>query len=143
MGVTFGCGLASVRERDIGGSYRCAPSERAINGSRDQSFSTAGSVPSSAMQYSISGPLQMSQSVGFIVGLPVLVSSIKFHLYGVRGIKCSVAYRAWWKSITNTIGSCLWTAMAPGHGRGNLGRKGSFRRLKSDSLKRGTGARLY
>lgn len=39
------------------GSYVCAPSESAMNGSKDQSFSATGSVPSSPMESSISGPL--------------------------------------------------------------------------------------
>lgn len=40
-----------------GRSYACAPSDKAMKGSKDQSFSVAGSVPSSPMQSSISGPL--------------------------------------------------------------------------------------
>lgn len=39
------------------GSYICAPSESAMNGNSDQSFSAAGSVPSGPMHSSISGPL--------------------------------------------------------------------------------------
>lgn len=39
------------------GSYACAPSDSAINGSRCQSFSATGSVPSSQKHNSISGPL--------------------------------------------------------------------------------------
>ena len=38
-------------------SYVCTPSDSAMNGSKDQSLSTAGLVPSSAIQSSISGPL--------------------------------------------------------------------------------------
>lgn len=39
------------------GSYICAPSDKAINGNKDQSFSAAGSLPSSPTHSSISGPL--------------------------------------------------------------------------------------
>ena len=48
----------SRREECWIGTYRCAPSERAINGKSDQSLSVAGLVPSSAIQSSTSGPLQ-------------------------------------------------------------------------------------
>lgn len=40
-------------------SYACAPSDKAIKGRRDQSFSLARSLPSlTPNQLSISGPLQ-------------------------------------------------------------------------------------
>lgn len=39
------------------GPYVCAPSDKAMKGSKDQSFCREGSVPSSAKQCSISGPL--------------------------------------------------------------------------------------
>jgi len=40
-------------------SYACAPSDKAMKGRRDQSFSVAGSLPSlTPNQLSISGPLQ-------------------------------------------------------------------------------------
>lgn len=58
-----GAGLGRKRCRSIRVSYRCAPSERAMNGSNDQSFSVAGSVPSSPMQCSISGPLYFTQAI--------------------------------------------------------------------------------
>ena len=58
-----GAGLGRKRCRSIRVSYRCAPSERAMNGSSDQSFSVAGSVPSSPMQCSISGPLCFTQAI--------------------------------------------------------------------------------
>ena len=38
-------------------SYACAPSDNAMNGSKDQSFSVAGLVPSFPKHNSISGPL--------------------------------------------------------------------------------------
>lgn len=38
-------------------THACAPSDNAMNGSNDQSFSTAGFDPSSAKHNSISGPL--------------------------------------------------------------------------------------
>lgn len=78
--------------------YRCAPSDRAMNGSNDQSFSIAGFVPSSAMQCSISGPL----------GDPVSL----VRLQGYCACHAQDTHRAWWKSITSTIGSCFCSAMA-------------------------------
>jgi hypothetical protein len=50
----------------------CAPSESAMNGSKDQSFSVAGSVPSSPKHNSISGPLVESnrQTLAGIRRLP-------------------------------------------------------------------------
>lgn len=68
-------------------SYKCAPSDRAMKGSKDQSFSTAGSVPSSAMQCSISGPLQAHVSVSYF-GVSVL-PPLRLHVYGGLGLGMS------------------------------------------------------
>lgn len=105
-----GGGTKSLSE--TGGSYRCAPSDRAMNGRRDQSFSVAGSFPSSAMQCSISGPLQGYVSVSQV---PLWIHlRLGFKDTSPGSFECLMAHRAWWKSITKTIGSCLcWTAMAP------------------------------
>lgn len=44
-------------------SYACAPSDKAINGNKDQSFSVVASVPSSPMHNSISGPLSKTRQL--------------------------------------------------------------------------------
>jgi hypothetical protein len=46
-----------MRKGQLRCPYKCAPSESAMNGNKDQSFSAAGSVPSGPMHSSISGPL--------------------------------------------------------------------------------------
>lgn len=56
-------------------SYRCAPSERAMNGSNDQSFSVAGFVPSSPIQCSISGPLKLTRADASVSLVQVHVGS--------------------------------------------------------------------
>jgi hypothetical protein len=52
----------SIQEQR-GVSYACAPSDKAINGSRDQSFSSTGSDPSSERHNSISGPLEVADQL--------------------------------------------------------------------------------
>lgn len=112
-----------MRKRRKGTSYACAPSDSAINGSRDQSFSDTGSVPSSPKQNSISGPLFATAHTAAdklaccsyrksSEGLPSVQEQ---NFTGGGDSEARVVspflpptHLAWWKSITRTMGS--WRA---------------------------------
>jgi hypothetical protein len=92
--------------RISGHTYACAPSVRAMKGSRPQSFSVAGSLPSSAPNHvSISGPLYPLSTLFLrpdpadaLVRRPRARTVLLFH-------ECLGTHLAWWKSTTHTSGS--------------------------------------
>jgi hypothetical protein len=62
-------------------THACAPSDNAMKGSNDQSFSTAGFDPSSAKHNSISGPLLALQNRQQFIAL-----FFQLNLWGRHGV---------------------------------------------------------